>query len=128
VYLLPDESTTVKCDYHNDRETSEVCFLCKKNICAECTCQVVDKQGNPFQLCSQCNDKVETRLHKRKKSEENKLTYFIPAILIFAGLTFLISSFTPSSIATPLIIVGVLIIVAGLPAYFFINNARKKDR
>jgi Flp pilus assembly protein TadB len=118
----------VKCDFHNNREATEVCFLCKKHICAECTCQIVDKQGNHFQLCQQCNESVKARLQKRKQAEETKLTYFIPAILILAGFAFLISSFTPASVASPLIIVGVLIIVAGLPAYFLLNKARKKGR
>jgi hypothetical protein len=118
----------VKCDYHTYREATEVCFICKRHICSECTCQVLDKQGNPFQLCQQCNGKVETRLRQRKKTEENRLSYFIPAILILSGIAFLISSFAPASLASPLIVVGVLIIVIGLTAYSLINKARKKGR
>jgi Flp pilus assembly protein TadB len=118
----------VKCDIHSNREATEVCFLCKKRICSECTCQVLDKQGKTFQLCRQCNGRVETRLNQRKQTKESKLTYFIPAILILAGFAFLISSFVPASLASPLIVVGVLIIVLGLPAYFYLNRTRKKSR
>ena len=118
----------MKCDFHTYREATDVCFICKRHICSECTCQVLDKQGNPFQLCQQCNGRVETRLQQRKQTEENKFSYFIPAILILSGAAFLISSFAPASLVLPLIVVGVLIIVVGLPAYFLKNKARKKGR
>jgi len=118
----------VKCAYHSYREATDVCFVCKRHICPECTCQVLDKQGNHFQLCRQCNGKVETRLQQRKQTEENKFSYLVPAILILSGAAFLSSSFAPASLVLPLIIVGVLIIVIGLSAFFMLKRARKKGR
>jgi hypothetical protein len=127
-YKAPARSNPVKCDIHTYREATEVCFVCKRHICPECTCQVLDKQGNPFPLCQQCNGRVKTKLQQRKQTKENKLSYFIPAILILSGAAFLISSFAPAVVASPLIVVGVLIIVIGLTAYFLKNRVRKKSR
>jgi uncharacterized membrane protein len=114
----------MECAYHPNREAVDICFVCNKHICAECSQLLTGKV-----ICKQCKTAVASRLLdrlRRQQAEERKFAYSLPAASILMAVTFLLISIS-IGLFVPIGVIGLILLAIGIFFFVIIYTGRKKQ-
>lgn len=115
----------MKCAYHINSEAVDICSVCKRHICAECTGSLMGKV-----ICERCRTAIFSRFKRKvgsQQSEDRKLSYILPAASIFMAVTFLLLHISVGG-SPYFLIIGLILLAMGVFFFVVIYLGWKKER